>query len=61
MLLSSCSISNLQTEGPNKLDFMQLGFHSVTDKKFSSILIYFQTRESIYTQKNGLFACLKAD
>jgi hypothetical protein len=29
-------------------------FRSVTDKKSSWILINFQTRKSIYTQKNGL-------
>jgi hypothetical protein len=34
--------------------FMQLGFNSANDKKSSSILIYFQTCKSIYTQSKGI-------
>jgi hypothetical protein len=36
------------------LFFMQLDLNWVTDKKSSSILIYFWSQESIYTQENGL-------
>jgi hypothetical protein len=31
---------------------MQLGFNRVTDKESNSILIYFEARKSIYTQKS---------
>jgi len=34
--------------------FCAIGFNSVTDKKSSSILIYFQTCKSIYTQSKGI-------
>jgi hypothetical protein len=42
-----------QNQGAQYL-FVQLGFNRVTDKKSSSILIYFQSRKSIYTQEKWL-------
>ncbi len=34
--------------------FVQLDFNWVTDKKYSSILIYFETCQSIYTQNESI-------
>ncbi len=33
------------------LIFMQLGFNRVTDKQFCSILVYYETRKSIYSHR----------
>jgi hypothetical protein len=51
-----------QNQGAQYL-FVQLGFNRVTDKKSSSVLIYFRSRKSIYTQEKwlDLKVGLKAD
>ncbi len=41
----------------NSAFFVQLGFKWLTDKKSSSILIYFQTREDLIDIKNGKHKC----
>jgi hypothetical protein len=40
------------------VSFVQMGFNRVADKASSSIPIYFKTRKSICTQKNGFIKSL---